>query len=58
MDGSPSVPSRSGIGSRSAARSGDLTSRDHPLFADRGLRYDNADALTVELERYTSEPPA
>jgi crotonobetainyl-CoA:carnitine CoA-transferase CaiB-like acyl-CoA transferase len=30
---------------------------DHPLFADRGLRYDNADALTVELERYTSIRP-
>ncbi len=30
---------------------------DHPLFADRGLRYDNADALTIELERYTSTRP-
>lgn len=30
---------------------------DHPLFADRGLRYDNADALTAELERYTSVRP-
>jgi crotonobetainyl-CoA:carnitine CoA-transferase CaiB-like acyl-CoA transferase len=30
---------------------------DHPLFADRGLRYDNADELTVELERYTSVRP-
>ncbi len=26
---------------------------DHPLYADRGLRYDNADALTQELEGYT-----
>ncbi len=30
---------------------------DHPLFADRGLRYDNADALTLELERYTATRP-
>lgn len=29
----------------------------HPLFADRGLRYDNSDELTVELERYTSVRP-